>query len=536
MARNAYSNASKAVSPNAPTAQTKPIPGRETEMVANSAGGYSFEVTPWTRLDRFLILGTTGGTYYASEKSLTEDNAKAIISLIKSDGVAVVNRIVEISFSGRAPKNDPALFALALCMTYGDADTKTAAQDSISKVARIGTHVLHLAEYVNNLRGWGRGIRRAFGNWYTNQSPKGLATNLVKYANRDGWTHRDILRLAHPKAQGDTAQLLGYAVGKNYAIETADVSAFIAAVEKIKTVTTANEAVELITTFNLPREVVPTPLLNEPKVWEALLPHMGLTAMIRNLATMTRHGLLTQTSAASKFVVGKITDEEGLKSARVHPIQVLAALMTYQAGYSARGSNTWKPVTKITDALDEAFYASFGFVTPTNKKILYALDVSGSMSMGDLAGVPGLTPRVASGALAMLAARTEQDSIFVGFSTGMTHLDITPKHRLDTVLKNISGLPFDGTDCALPMLYATKQAYDVDAFVVLTDSETWAGRIHPTQALNEYRKKFNPEAKLIVNGMTVNNFTIADPRDAGQMDVVGFDTATPNIMSDFIRG
>ena len=29
-----------------------------------------------------------------------------------------------------------------------------------------------------------------------------------------------------------------------------------------------------------------------PKVWEALLPHMGLTAMLRNLGKMTEVGLL----------------------------------------------------------------------------------------------------------------------------------------------------------------------------------------------------------------------------------------------------
>ena len=30
-----------------------------------------------------------------------------------------------------------------------------------------------------------------------------------------------------------------------------------------------------------------------------------------------------------------------------------------------------------------------------------------------------------------------------------------------------------------------------------------------------------------------NGFTIADPNDAGMLDVVGFDTATPQVISDF---
>jgi 60 kDa SS-A/Ro ribonucleoprotein len=36
--------------------------------------------------------------------------------------------------------------------------------------------------------------------------------------------------------------------------------------------------------------------------------------------------------------------------------------------------------------------------------------------------------------------------------------------------------------------------------------------------------------------MTATGFTIADARDAGMLDVVGFDTATPNLIADFSRG
>jgi len=90
-----------------------------------------------------------------------------------------------------------------------------------------------------------------------------------------------------------------------------------------------------------------------------------------------------------------------------------------------------------------------------------------------------------------------------------------------------------GTDCALPMLYAAERKLDVDVFVVLTDSETWAGNIHPIQALQAYRQKAGIPAKLIVVGMVSNGFSIADPADAGMLDVVGFDTATPQLMSDF---
>ena len=93
-----------------------------------------------------------------------------------------------------------------------------------------------------------------------------------------------------------------------------------------------------------------------------------------------------------------------------------------------------------------------------------------------------------------------------------------------------------GTDCALPILEATRRGYHVDLFVTYTDSETWAGRVHPRQALDEYRRKINPKAKSVVVGMVSNGFSIADPNDAGMLDVVGFDTVTPNVISEFGLG
>jgi hypothetical protein len=125
----------------------------------------------------------------------------------------------------------------------------------------------------------------------------------------------------------------------------------------------------------------------------------------------------------------------------VHPLAVLAALVTYKSGRSVRGG-TWSPVPKIVDALDAAFYASFELV----------------------------------------------------------------KHRVD-----------------------------VDTFVIYTDNETWAGPVHPAQALRAYREARGIPAKLVVVGMTSTGFSIADPNDAGMLDVVGFDTSTPPVIADFAR-
>ena len=103
------------------------------------------------------------------------------------------------------------------------------------------------------------------------------------------------------------------------------------------------------------------------------------------------------------------------------------------------------------------------------------------------------------------------------------------------MVKTVSNLPFGGTDCALPMIYAKEKEREVDAFIVLTDNESWAGKIHPTQALSEYRRASGIPARLCVMALTATDYSVADPSDAGQLDVVGLDASAPAVVGDFIR-
>lgn len=548
------------------TPQSQPIPG--STQVANSAGGYAWQVDDWTRLDRFLTLGAEAGTYYIGQRDLVKQNHDAIIRCIKADGLRVVNRIVEISDSGRAPKNDPAIFALALVATHGDPLAKAHAFANLSKVCRIGTHLFHFSEYVNAMRGWGRGLRNGVARWYLDRTADELAHQAVKYQQRDGWSHGDLLRLAHPKAPTPEhdAVFRWLLAGEGSLGErevkrkvrgedriakytaTGALPKLIDAFEKAKRSTNRIEIVKLIDEFDLPREAIPTQWLNEVSVWEALLARMPMTAMIRNLGKMTSLGLIKPFSDAKKEILRKLKDQTALKRARIHPLAVLIAHKIYAQGHGDKGALKWSPVGAITDALDEAFYATFSNVEPCGKPVLLALDVSGSMACSMIAG-SCLSAREASAAMALITAATESDHEIIGFSStergfggmhgggepGITRVALSLRLRLAQVIKEIEKIPMGGTDCALPMLWAARNKLKVSGFITYTDNETWAGAIHPAQALQQYRHEFVSDAKAVVVGMTANAFTLADPNDRGMLDVVGFDATAPAVIADFIR-
>src|SRR5262249_56545899 len=110
-------------------------------QVPNSAVGFAGEVDDWARPRRFLILGSEGGSSYVAEWALTRENAEAVERRIREDGKRAVAEIVRVSEEGRAPKNDPALFALAMAAGLGDEATRRAALEAMPRVARTGTHL-----------------------------------------------------------------------------------------------------------------------------------------------------------------------------------------------------------------------------------------------------------------------------------------------------------------------------------------------------------------------------------------------------------
>ena len=322
------------------TPQSQPIPG--SSQVENSAGGYSWELDPWQQFMRFLVLGTEGGTYYVSEQKLTRDNATNALKCLAEDGPRFVHTIVQVSANGRAYKNDPALFALALAAASEQPETRNATLEVLPLVARTGTHLFHFVAYVDGLRGWGRGLRQAVGRWYQSKDDERLAYQLAKYQSRDGWSHHDLLRLAHPKPlTPGQSSLFRWVVGK----EPLDVDALpglAQGIERLKAASSEEEVIALVQHYHTPREAIPTQFLTSPRVWEAMLPSLGITALIRNLGNLSKISLIAADSPAMEWIIKRISDRHTLRSGRVHPLQVLAALVTYSSGQGQRGKGSWR--------------------------------------------------------------------------------------------------------------------------------------------------------------------------------------------------
>lgn len=540
----------------AATPQGVRTPGR-TDEVRNASGGFVFKVSDRDRLERFLILGTDGPSYVAGKKTLVESSADFLRKMIRDNEPLVLDTVVAVSDEGRAYSNSPALFALALLMTDGEQKARTRA--AVEKVARTSTHLFEFAQYIDNLGGWGRAKRAAVANWYESQDPGKLAYQAVKYRQRDGWTHRDLFRLSHPKG---VDQRVGTFILKGASPTTVEGDILDGFAEMQRATSVKNVLGVLARYKNLPWETVPTQFLADPEVWKAIFRNGQLNgqALVRNITRLARNGAFKDMMFAAEYAA-RLTDEEMIRKSRLHPINYLNAAVVYaegqmtrekdRYGYSAYGRRVkdWTSESTITDAINDGFHAAFKAVEPAGKRTMLAVDVSGSM--GGLALGLDLSCAQVSGAMAMTIARTEPAHIIRGFTSGsggrggwsnyrsnteLTDLGISAKTPLATAMRSVQKSNFGGTDCAMPMVWALKNKVEVDTFVVITDNETWDGDIKPTQALKKYRDATGIPARLAVLGVASSDFTIADSTDRGQMDFCGFDSAAPRVLADFSAG
>lgn len=545
------------------TVQTQPA-GRAT--VKNDAGGYGFAVDDVNRLRRFLILGVEGGTYYVKAPELARDNAEVVVRLAKSNPTVLVDIIVEISTAGRAPKPNPAIFALAVAASEADEAGRAYALAQLSKVCRTATHLFLFLNYVSQFRGWGATLKRAVAKWYTDKPAEKVAYQLLKYRQREGYTHNRALRLSRPKPPSDAHDALFEYVlipsahkGENGEVSTAfrhklaergitpglsphldtqprwDVMPeLVSEFREVQDAAPARAA-ELITSgHGLSWEMLPDRLVNEPLVWEAMLDKgVPQTALIRQLPRLTKLGLTKGRTGA--LIAKQLVDVEQLKRGRVHPINMLVAQRTYASGQSARGDGTWSPTPVIIDALHDGFYAAYGAVEPSGARMLVASDTSSSMTYSAVGGLPLQALEVA-GVLALVIGNTEQDVTQVGFTTQAFPLTISKRQRLDDVMNYMRRQPNGGTDIAAPILWALQNKIEFDVMVSITDDQTWAGGMHVFQALRMYREKINPNARLVSCATTPTSSQVIDPDDKGCLGVAGFDTAVPSMITEFSAG
>ncbi|GAX40277.1 TROVE domain-containing protein [Tolypothrix sp. NIES-4075] len=519
------------------TPQNKPIPGREAEMIQGRSGGFMFDAGIWKMLRRCLLVGTAQSTYYAGKQELTEDFVAVLKQAVAENPRRVAEEILYAS-DGRAINNSAPILALVL-LSMGEApEAKKAFMEIFPQVVRTGSHFYEWLSYTKSLRGFGKVVREAGKNWLSREDVKGLAYQLLKYQQRQGFTNRDALRLFHVKPPTEDHRQLFEWVVKGWEELPGEIpSQAIAQIwwyEWLKRNPTQTH--EAITQGRLTHEMAAPVGKMDKAAWQLLFSEMPIGAMLRNLGSLTELGVLqTHESANLLRVEAVLNNKEHLRKGRIHPIDVLKALKTYQSGGKlGRSQKTWNPVSRIVDILEKAVELSFDVVQPTNKVFMHAVDVSGSM--GGMVADMGLTCCEIATTMALVTAKAEKNYMIRGFATDFRDLGITAKDSFGSAVRKASNQNFGGTDASVAYDWMIKNKFKADVVCFWTDSESWAGYKHPSQALAKYRQKVNPDVKAVYVTLTPYQITLVDPKDPLSWDLGGFDPGIPRIIQMLATG
>lgn len=514
----------------------------KSNQTLNSGGEIVYKLTDIERLKRFVFLGSENGSMYINKNILTFENLLCLENLLNEckydDILDVLNTYKHKTF-----KKDYIIYVLARCCSihldddplFWKKDFRTDCFKIMHDVCNIPTDLflfIQLYENVNkklyNSTGWNSQFKKNISNWYLSKSNQELMYHITKYPSRHTWSHKDVLKLTHIKPTDDIQnEIFKYIISDNISPDSS--LEYLKTFHQLKSEINVDKVVEDIKKFNFVREHIPTHLLNEYKIWCTLIPHMPITSLLRNLNKITSLHILDDYPDLLQKIIYKI------RNTRVHPLQLLITLKTYSSGKGMKGGLQWTPNRDILNILNSEFYAQFEALKKSNKRLLLALDVSSSMSWNSVCGVDSLTAAEVSCAMAMIFDYTYSNVDIMGFSSEFKRLDISKSCCLEENLACVKDNTFGNTDCALPFVWASDNKKEYDAIIVFTDNETNSNTIEPSMALDLYRNQTGINTKLVVLGLTSNEFSIANPDDPNMMDIAGFDSSIHDMIYEFLH-
>lgn len=437
----------------------RPAPRSLEAPIENRDGFPAFERPVDEQYLQTLLTNTLGNTFYATGNELLAE-ATAMHDRMVADDPAFVSKALVYARREGYMRTQP-IFGLA----------KLSVNQSwfpFSDVILTPNDLADFAAIVKSLRKGegGRRIKGVAGNW--------LARKLTEYwvikygADRKagGYSLKDLVQVYHPKLP--KSPLFDYVMGRE-----ADLSKLpqIESFERLKRATTDLQKAVAITQGRLPHEVATSFAGSSKEVWNAIVPQLPVFALLRNLATLERHGVL---DGNREFVQSRLTDPEVIRKSKILPFRFLDAIDHVKAAWAK-------------DALRDALDLAFANLPEIPGRTAVFLDRSGSMG-----GKPIL---IASIFAVSLMKKTSYNGLFLLFDTELEEVSISLRDSTLTQADRIQAR--GGTSTDLPMRRLLADRDKVDNIILITDEQQNTGTAF-IDVLDKYRQVVNRHVNTFV--------------------------------------
>lgn len=450
----------------------------EKPPITNRDGYPAYERPLEEQYLQTLLTNTLGNTFYADKEELLQEASVVHDQMIQADPEFAAKALVFARNEG----------FMRLQPTFGLAKLACVRPDLFAEVfdriILIPSDLQDFFTILKNLRNGegGRAVKRAAAKWLNNITEYWA----IKYNGRGrGYSLGDIVKTVHPAPKDEKQKaLFAYLIGK----EEYDGGLLpqVAAFEQLKKVQTTEEKIAAITEGRLPHEVVTGAVKPDKAIWNAIVPQMPVFALLRNLNTLSRAGVLEDNR---QLIAEKLSNAEALRKAKILPFRFLKAFKEV--------SEPW-----VKDVLRGAVELTFANLPEIPGKTAIFLDISGSMS-GDY---------VMIGAVFTLALfkKTGGNCTFWLFNTNV--YDFKPS-MYDSILTQAEKIRANGgTDTGAPIVALTQKRIKVDNIIIITDEQQNTGSpFYRNLAL--YRKLINPEAKAFIIDIAPYRSAMVPPSD-----------------------
>ncbi|GAB6023400.1 60 kDa SS-A/Ro ribonucleoprotein [Chamberlinius hualienensis] len=530
------------------------------------------ETADLNRVVNYVLLGHNDGCFYQTGKrnlaSLVQRLTYIEKLISEKRGPEVVKVLSQLSGEENGTDNRSTLdnnyriFALIHCTLSDDLETKKAAFEAFPVICPTAKDLLSYINLTQQLArrstGWGRAQRKAVSKWYNEKSAKDLVTTCFTYTSSRGWTHRDIVRLAHVKPTNKaTAAVLIYmkkgldAMLKDFEndVEAADVVSYIKAIHSLHHTTDEKEAAYLIERHGLQLEMIQSTMRKSPEIWRTLIPLLPLQKVLLHLRRFAQIGFLNPNSIVYSSILDQLKDHSKLPTSNLHPVDVFLALKKYEdlgKNVSTRNPPTTANFrlpkrrlnTAVVDALHNMFTASLQkCVKPLNKKLLVTVDVRNPMVHSKVHGCPQLTPALASAIVILSLLNADDDVTVTAFSShDLKILDLSKDMSLLEIAKRMRETPMGPVNCLKPLQWAKQHNKPFDAFIVLTDNQVKPSDLRLGETLAQYRAALNlPNSRLFLCSLSARRLIAPSTELNGVIEIGGFDSYVPRMIANFIQ-
>lgn len=495
----------------------------------NLEGRPSFERSSEECYVQTLLSNTFGRTFYVPQKGMIGQAVKLHNQMVQQDPEFVAKALAYARNKGYM-RSQP-VFGLAVMATFrggteADRAKRGALVESIfDQVIRTPNDLFDFLSVCEGLGSQvaGRRMRRVIRNWLDTKMTEYWA---IKYGSdgKDGWTLRRVIRRFHPRHR----ELYRYLRSKKDGFEVSlEDLPQVAAFEALKRAETAEDKVKYITEGRLPHEVATSFAGKDKDVWNAIAPQLPVFALVRNLATLERQGVLDQNQ---ELISAKLGDPEVIRKSKMFPFRFLRAAEMVRSAWAA-------------DALRGALELSYDNIPDIQGTTSVFCDISGSMQSvtggGRNSQVRGVGDgvqlvRVAAIAGIALMKKTNLTGPMLLFDTRLEEFRVS---KFDSILSQAQRIHArGGTDTSLPMMYLLQQGKKVDNIIMFTDQQENSGSGF-YNVLAQYRRKVNPNVKVfIVDISPYNRGGLVDPNDQGTYYIYGWSDQVLQFISMASKG